>query len=270
MPVKSNKKRITGEERRSAIANLLDTYGGAIFGFTLSLCSDPDLAEDLVQETFAQGYRKWSMLRDETDPSEWLHSTIVRSFLRREGRHGNAADKLRPQRDLLAFGDEDGGQRSIGNESIHKAAFRKKALKALGKAVRELPHELRIPLLLRDATGFSLADVSTILGIKVATVRVRLHRARNLTFWSVADILPRKKTPPSRHARREWKDLLCAKHDSLDKDGKFSLARGEACKRCRGVFDAMDYVHDLSRDLVIDRLPATTGQMVLLDLAGDI
>lgn len=269
MPVKSDKKRISGEERRSAIANLLETHGGAIYGFALGLCSDPDLAEDIVQETYAQAYRKWSKLRDETDLSQWLHSTVVRSYLRREGRPNGVAEKSRPQRDLLAFGD-DGGGALAGSESIHKAAFRKKALKALVKAVRELPDELRIPLLLRDATGFSLVEVSAILGIKVASVRVRLHRARNLIFWSVADVLPRKKTPPTRHTRREWKDILRAKHDSLDKDGKFTLARSESCKRCEGVFDAMDYVHDLSRDLVRDMLPATTGQAVLLDLAGDI
>ncbi len=270
MPVKSKKKRISGEERRSAIANLLDTHGGAIYGFALGLCSDPDLAEDLVQETFAQGYRKWSKLREETDPSQWLHTTIVRSYLRKEGKERGVTEKLRPQRDLLAFGDDDGEQTSTGIESIHKAAFRKKALKTLGKAVRELPDELRIPLLLRDASGFSLAEVSTILGIKLETVRNRLHRARNLIFWSVADILPREQTPPTRHARREWKDLLRAKHDSLDKDGTFSLVRGESCKRCQGVFEAMDYVHELCRDFVGDKLPAIAGQAVLLDLAGDI
>lgn len=270
MPVKSKKKRITGEERRSAIANLLDSYGGAIYGFTLSLCSDPDLAEDLVQETFYEGYRKWSKLRDERDPSRWLYSTVVRSYLRKVGRQNGAMEKLRPLRDLLVFGDDDGGQASTGSESIHKAAFRKKALKALGKAVRELPDELRIVLLLRDATGFSLAEVSTMLGIKELSVRTRLHRARNLIFWSVADILPQQKTPSTRHLRREWKDLLRAKHDSLDKDGTFSFAKGESCVRCRGVFTAMDFVHDLSRYLVIDELPAAAGQAVLLDLAGDI
>ncbi|MCH7546007.1 MAG: RNA polymerase sigma factor [Planctomycetes bacterium] len=270
MPVKSKKKRITGEERRSAIANLLDTCGGAIYGFALRLCSDPDLAEDLVQESFFQGYRKWSKLRDETNPSRWLHAIVVRSYLRREGTQSGVANTLRPQRDLLTFGDDEGGPPSTGNGSINKAAFRKKALKALGKAVRELPHELRIPLLLRDVTGYSLAEVSTMLGIKESSVRTRLHRARNLIFWSVADTLPQKKTPPTRHARREWKDLLRAKHDSLDKDRAFSFAKGESCARCQGVFDAMDYVHELCRDFVSDKLPATTGQAVLLDLAGDI
>lgn len=270
MPVKNKKKRMTGEERRSAIANLLDTCGGAIYGFALRLCSDPDLAEDLVQESFSQGYRKWSKLRDEANPSLWLHAIVVRSYLRGEGRQRGVTEKLRPQKDLLTFGDDDGAEPSTGNKSSHEAAVRKKALKALRKAVRELPHELRVALLLRDATGFSLAEVSTMLGIKEATVRTRLHRARNLIFWSVADILPREQTPPSRHARREWTDLLRAKHDSLDKDGAFSFARGESCKRCKGVFDAMDYVHDLCRDLVSDKLPAAAGQAVLLDLAGDI
>lgn len=267
---KPRRKRITVVERRSTIANLLDSHGGPIYGFTLSLCSEPELAECVMQETFAQAYRKLSQLRDLADPTPWFHVMVVKSYLQEIGKQRGDAATLRPLPELYEYGEKAKAEPARKTEASRDAAIRKKAMVALIKAVRELPPEVRIPLLLRDAIGYSLGEVSTMLGIKETSVRTRLHRARNLIFWTVAEALPRKETSPSRHTRLEWKDILRAKQDSLDSDMAFTFGRGEFCKRCEVVFLAMDYIHALCRDLISDELPATAGQAVLLDLAGDI
>ena len=267
---KPRRKRITVQQRRSTIANLLDSHGGPIYGFTLRLCSEPELAECVMQETFAQAYRKLSQLIDLADPTPWFHSMAVKCYLQEIGKQRGDAATLRPLPELYEYGEKAKAEPVRKTEASRDAATRKKAMTALIKALRELPYEVRIPLLLRDTLGYSLSEVSTMLGIKASSVRTRLHRARSLIFWSVAEVLPRKETSPSRHTRVEWKGILRAKQDSLDVDKAFIFGRGEFCKRCEVVFLAMDYIHDLCRDLVSDELPASAAQAVLLDLACTI
>ena len=263
-------KRITVKERRSAIANLLDSHGGQIYGFALKLCIDPELAETVVQEIFAQAYRKLRELQAESNQLKWLHAMAVNCYLSELGKQRGIAETLRPLPDLLDFGEEKLAEPKLKKKESREAAVHRKALRALVKTLPDLPYEVRIPLLLRDSIGYSLGEVSKMLGVKKPTVRSRLHRARCLIFWPVAKGLPHKEIDPSRHTAREWKSILNAKQKSLDTDSAFVFGRGEFCRRCEGVFLAMDYIHKLSRELVSDEISPPAAQAVLLDLVCTI
>lgn len=267
---KTRRRRITVQQRRSIIANLLDTHGGPIYGFTLSVCSEPELAEYVMQETFAQAYQKLNQLIDLADPTPWFHAMIVKNYLQEIGKQRGDAATLRPLPELYEYGEKAKTEPVRKTEASRDAAIRKKAMTALIKALRELPFEIRIPLLLRDTLGYSLREVSKILDIKKPDVRTRLHRARSLIFWPVAAVLPRNETSPSRHTRREWQGILRAKQVALDEDKAFEFGRGEFCKRCEVVFLAMDYIHNLCRDLVSEEPSAVASQAVLLDLVCTI
>ena len=49
---------------------------------------------------------------------------------------------------------------------------------ALREAIDQLPGEYRAPLLLRDLEGLSTLEVAEALGLKPATIKSRVHRAR--------------------------------------------------------------------------------------------
>jgi RNA polymerase sigma-70 factor, ECF subfamily len=49
---------------------------------------------------------------------------------------------------------------------------------AIEQAIQNLPEDYRIVFLLRDVEGLSSEDMAEILGISVAAVKSRLHRAR--------------------------------------------------------------------------------------------
>ncbi len=46
------------------------------------------------------------------------------------------------------------------------------------RAVDRLPEAQRGVLLLRDVEALSLGDIAEVLGLRVTTVKIRLHRAR--------------------------------------------------------------------------------------------
>jgi RNA polymerase sigma-70 factor, ECF subfamily len=45
-------------------------------------------------------------------------------------------------------------------------------------SVRELPHDYRAPLVLRDLEGLSNAEVAEVLGLSLSAAKSRIHRAR--------------------------------------------------------------------------------------------
>ena len=57
-------------------------------------------------------------------------------------------------------------------------AARNESRRLIERAVDTLPTDFRLVFILRDVQGCSVAETSECLGIKAATVRSRLHRAR--------------------------------------------------------------------------------------------
>jgi RNA polymerase sigma-70 factor (ECF subfamily) len=48
----------------------------------------------------------------------------------------------------------------------------------LYEAVQSLPFEYRIPLVLKDIEGYPIKQIASLLGLKEATTKTRIHRAR--------------------------------------------------------------------------------------------
>jgi RNA polymerase sigma-70 factor (ECF subfamily) len=48
----------------------------------------------------------------------------------------------------------------------------------LSSAVRDLPLELREPFVVIEVLGFDYREASAILGVKLGTIKSRMHRAR--------------------------------------------------------------------------------------------
>ena len=59
--------------------------------------------------------------------------------------------------------------------------------RALRAAIRDLPFDLRAPLVLRQFEGCSYEQAAEILGISVSTVRGRIARARRTLLTSMRE-----------------------------------------------------------------------------------
>lgn len=138
---------------------------GRLYRVALAWCGDPMLADDLVQETLANGIAKKHQLRDEKRLFPWLYSILNnnwRSYLRARKNHDELNDQLA---DDTAIGPRSNCQELELVEQVRAA-------------VASLPLEQRQVIALVDLEEFSYCDVAQVLEIPIGTVMSRLHRAR--------------------------------------------------------------------------------------------
>jgi RNA polymerase sigma-70 factor (ECF subfamily) len=137
------------------------------------LCGSREEAEDLVQETFAQVLRKPRVLRADNDLGYLLRALRNVFFsARRAASRRPRTDPLSDQLDVV----ED--RRAVRPESRAEAAD-------VYAAISALPDAFRDALVAIDLVGLSYREAAGVLGVRKATITIRLHRARH----RVADAL---------------------------------------------------------------------------------
>lgn len=162
----------------TAFEGLVEKYQGKIYRHLRKMVNDPLQAEDLLQETFLNVYRGLSGFTGAASFSTWLFRIATNSalmYLRRERPETveyddkistESQDPIAPSPELVATPLE----RLLSMEGKAK----------IEEAIDQLPVIYRSVIVLRDVEGFSLEEVSTILGASVPAIKSRLHRARNL------------------------------------------------------------------------------------------
>ena len=259
---------IANQPAADAIASLVRDHGGRLYHLGLRFCGNPQDAEDLVQQTFLQAYRKWHQFAGDSSPMTWLYTIAARSCQRAkrrragEPRHVESIDALLPsgERTIPELPD-----RSDDPEAIH---LRREARTALERVIPTLPVSMRLPLILKDIVELSVAEVAQVLDLKEATVKTRVHRARLMLRRTLAEGLPRVDAPPPDHARQMCLDLLHAKLESLDRGVPFPVPEAELCRRCRALFATLDLGRDACRGLADGPLPPALERAVLGGLRG--
>ncbi|MFC1642737.1 RNA polymerase sigma factor, partial [Myxococcota bacterium] len=164
----------TGDTR--ALIALVERYQGTVYRFSRRLCQNEQDAEDALQETLLTLVHKIAEYRGDASLSSWLF-TIVRSQCRvkRQPANRQSPDEAPDLPDSSPRPDE--------TASAHQ-------LRAiLRAALTELEPKYREVLLLRDVEGLSAAEVAETLGLSVAAVKSRLHRARAMVRHEVEQVL---------------------------------------------------------------------------------
>ena len=134
-------------------------YGRLVRALELSGASRP-LAEDLAQEAFARTYRHWRRVREGVNPSGYPYRVAFR-LLSKDRRARAAVPSVPLSIPYLTATDE-------------VVAGRDEVLQAL----RDLTVTQRAAVVLCLCVGFSSEEAARALGIKAATVRKQIERAR--------------------------------------------------------------------------------------------
>lgn len=258
------------EDARVAVARLLEEAGGRIYALALRICPTREDAEDLVQETFLQAYRKWHTFEGRSAASTWLYTIAVRLCRRRHRRRVGEPARLLSLDEVSAHREGALGVPPAEGPDGLDEQLREKARRRLESAIAGLPMPYRWPLVLKDLAGLSLAETAAILGLQVATVKTRIHRARLQLRKALEGALPARELPPPAYERRVCLDLLHAKQEALDRGVPFPADR-VLCERCRTVFATLDLAGDLCADLSEAELPRELATVVAQELgvAGD-
>jgi RNA polymerase sigma-70 factor (ECF subfamily) len=247
----------------AAVEELMESEGARIYALGLRLCRDRAAAEDLAQETFLQAFRKWDQFEGRSEPSTWLYTIAGRICQRWGRRRSGEPRQMESLSELLPSGEATVAALPAGEPNALDKQLESETRARVDTALAGLPVKFRLPLVLKDIAELSTAQVAEVLGIKQATVKTRVHRARLALRKALAESLPRRQAAPPDHSRQVCLDLLQSKQEALDRGADFPVTPDELCTRCRSLFATLDLTYDACRYLGDIELPAELRQSIL-------
>lgn len=156
----------------SDAGELFRTYHDRILRYIVGLVQDRAEAEDLTQETFLRAFRGADSLRDPNAVRGWLYRIATHVCL----------DRLRQRVPHVSLHGEEGGRRSESvvseSPSALEVAERGETSACVQRCLDFLPDSFRAVILLHEAHSLTAAQIAELLGVSLATIKIRLHRAR--------------------------------------------------------------------------------------------
>jgi RNA polymerase sigma-70 factor (ECF subfamily) len=133
--------------------------------FAVSLCGNPDRADDLVQETLVKAWSNLGSFVEGTNLPAWLF-TILRNIYYSEyrKRRREVADSDGTIAAKLATAPAQNGHMDLLDFRV---------------ALQQLPTDQREALILIGASGLSYEEAAGVCNCAVGTMKSRVNRARN-------------------------------------------------------------------------------------------
>lgn len=161
---------------------IVQNHSSKVFRLAYRLTGNRFDAEDLTQETFVRVFRSLHNFTPGTIDG-WLHRITTNLFL------DQARRRNRIRFDALA---EDSETRLPGADPGPERTFEFNNLDVdIHLALDELAPEFRAAVVLCDLEGLSYEEVAETLGIKLGTVRSRIHRGRSQLRVKLAHRAPK-------------------------------------------------------------------------------
>ncbi len=148
---------------------IVEQHSARVYRLAYRLTGNPHDAEDLTHDVFVRVFRSLHSYQPGTFEG-WLHRITTNVFL----------DKMRRKQRIRfdALSDEAAGRLASAEkgpeQSYHDARFDDDVQRALDA----LAPEFRAAVVLCDIEGLSYEEISATLGVKLGTVRSRIHRGR--------------------------------------------------------------------------------------------
>lgn len=157
-------------------------YHKRIFGFIVRMVKRPDVAEDMLQETWLRLARHAPRLRDDTEIGAWLF-TVARNLCRSYHRWRVLDNERIHELTLARF-------RSSSTSPFDSAAANQLEQR-LEHALGKLSPRYREVVLLVIIERMTPTEAAAVLRIKPDTLRQRLARARAMIAGSLGDMVER-------------------------------------------------------------------------------
>lgn len=155
-------------------------HSARVYRLAYRLSGNPHDAEDLTQEVFVRVFRSLSSYTPGTFEG-WLHRITTNLFLDLVRR------RARIRFDALPDDAERLASRDRGPAQIYDDTHFDHDVQA---ALDALPPDFRAAVVLCDLEGLSYEEIAATLGIKIGTVRSRIHRGRSQLRAALAHRAP--------------------------------------------------------------------------------
>jgi RNA polymerase sigma-70 factor (ECF subfamily) len=156
------------------LTEIYDQYYRSIRRFILNTVRNEWVADDLMQETFIRINNNLENVRDASRLKSWIFRiayNICQDYFRARGKSSSLED----EREIQEAPEET---LSLTVPATQKALEQFQMRQCVFGLVNHLPESLRSVIILSDVDEFSQQEIADIIGITVANVKIRLHRAR--------------------------------------------------------------------------------------------
>jgi RNA polymerase sigma-70 factor, ECF subfamily len=153
-----------------AFGDLFLRHRERLWAVAIRTLSDPEDAADALQDAMISAFRRADSFRGESAVTTWLHRIVVNACLdkmRRRGARPEVSGGDNRLLDAIAAGDPSLDPAAGSDVSMEVAA-----------ALRQLPHDQQVALVLVDMLGYPVAEVAAVLGVAEGTVKSRCARGR--------------------------------------------------------------------------------------------
>ena len=150
-----------------ALATLVERHAPRVEKLAAHVLADPEDARDAAQEALAKLCVRLRQFRGDSQFATWLHRLVVNTCLDVADRQsGRRCEPLHEDSRVAAEGDpaREAALSELRRELRHELA--------------ELSQEQASVVVLKDALGFSFAEISARSGMPVGTAKCYAHRAR--------------------------------------------------------------------------------------------
>jgi RNA polymerase sigma-70 factor (ECF subfamily) len=175
-----------GDIERVDPAGWVDRHGDSLYRYALLRLRAPDLAADVVQETFLEALRARESFAGRASERTWLFGILrhkivdqIRKASRQSARSNGPTTNGAEAWPFDARGHWRDGPASWA-ASPSREFETKEFWEVFGGCMAKLPRGIADAFFLRELDGLSADDVQEALGITPANLWKRLHRARIL------------------------------------------------------------------------------------------
>lgn len=159
---------LLGLEPAEQLAALTRRHADAVYRVALSVTRDPDLAEDVAQDTLLKAWQALPSFRSDSPLKNWLLRIA----------HNTAVSALRRRRDVHVDPSELPETPTPDHRSLEHQVESRAAVDDFEAALSDLDELSRSIVVLREVEGLSYDEIAEVLEVPLPTVKTRLLRAR--------------------------------------------------------------------------------------------
>lgn len=158
----------------------ISPYVEALYSTALRMVSNPQDAEDLVQETYMKAFKYFSKFKRGTNLKAWLFKILKNTFI----NYYRKRKKIPHQVEFVEFEDniENFSISNIPSVQFSETLSDSDIFSGLDEEVKLaldiLPEEYKAVITMSDIEGKSYKEISKILKLPLGTVMSRLYRGR--------------------------------------------------------------------------------------------
>jgi len=161
---------------------LVRRYQDKVYRLCFKILRHEDDAAEALQDAFLSAFRGLKNFKAESTFSTWLYRIATNASLMKYRKRRDGHVSLEQSQST----NENSETMQIPDWSQQPAQdlLDSETREIMAEGIQRLPEELRTVFVLRDVQDMSNAEVAEVLGLSIAAVKSRLHRARrSLRDW---------------------------------------------------------------------------------------